>query len=312
MKNGKWTRLGETLADALTAYAALHETPKGGMVALIDEVLKVMEARKPPLAASTLEQYRGAAKILKRKFVQFAPEQVKGRHVALFKKEGGGTPNMTNRCMSVLRQAFDLALEEQLPGVEGNPAVGVKRHKEGKRGRLLSTDEYNRIYAKSGNRLQVIIDLLRTTGQRVKAVLKIKREDLVDEGIRFLKFKTTTKRIVKWTPEIRASVDRAKALRGNVRSLTWLLPGRLNKPPDYRSVKLQWDNACEAAGVEDAQMRDLRAVSATAAKKQGKSARELLGHTTDQQTTRYLRDKEEPLVEGPSFRHLIDGGTKKP
>jgi integrase len=74
-------------------------------------------------------------------------------------------------------------------------------------------------------------------------------------------------------------------------------------------VKLQFDNACEAAGVEDVQMRDLRAVAATEAKKQGKDPRALLGHTTDQQTQRYLRDKEEPLVEGPSFGRLIDSDS---
>lgn len=312
VKGGKWMPLGATLADALAAYAALHETPKGGMAALIDEVIKAMEARKPSLAQSTLKQYKGAAKILKRKFVQFAPEQVKGKHVTLFKRELAGTPNMANRCMSVLRQVFDYALEEQLPGVDGNPAVGIKRHKEGKRDRLISWDEYAAIYSKSGPRLQVITDLLIRTGQRITAVLRIKRAGLLEEGIRFGRHKTDTKGIVKWTPELREVVERAKTLRGNVRSLDWLLTGRTGKPPDYRTVKDQWDKACARAGVENATIHDLRALAATEAKKQGMDPTALLQHSSPAQTDRYLRSKEEPVVDGPSFRRLIDSAAKKP
>lgn len=308
VKGGKWRYLGKSLHEALAAYAAIVETPVGTMPKLIDDTLEWMRNRKPPLAKTTLSQYAQAAKILKRKLAQFRPEQVQSKHVAGIKVSMASTPNMSNRCLSFLRQVFDYAVEQQL--VPSNPAIGVKRHKEGERDRLVSEDEYNRIYAESGPRLQVIEDLLRTTGQRVNAVLRIQLADLIDEGIRFPKFKTPTKRIVKWSPELRVVTDRAKALRGNVRSMTWLLPGRHGKPPNYRSVKDQFDKACERAGVEDIQMRDLRAVAATEAEKQGKNPTKLLGHTNEQQTRRYLRAKAEPVVEGPSFRRLIDTDEK--
>lgn len=311
VKGGKWTPLGTTLADALATYAALHETPKGGMPKLIDEVIAVMKARKPPLAPSTLKQYEGAAKILKRKFAQFAPEQVKGKHVAQFKRELAGTPNMANRCMSVLRQVFDFALEEQLPGVDSNPAIGVKRHREAKRTRLISIGEYVAIYRCAGPRLQVIMDLLIRTGERINDVLKIHRTDLLPDGIRFVQQKTGAKRVVPWTPELRAVTDRAKMLNGNIRALT-LLCNRRGKRPDYRTVKLQWDKACVAASVTDATLHDLRAVAATWARKQGLNATDLLGHSSLAQTERYLRDREEVLAAGPSFGHLIDSLQKKP
>ena len=310
VKRGKWTDLGVTLVEALEAYARIIETPAGSMPKLIDDALAWMEKRQPPLAPTTLYQYKGAAKILRAKLAPFNPEQVQPRHVVKVKRDMVKNPNMANRCLSVLRQVFDYALEEEMPGVDANPAVGVKPYREGERSRLLTHEEYARIYAESGPRLQVIEDLLRETGQRVNAVLRIELSHLVDEGIRFPKFKTPTKRIVKWTPGLRMAVDRAKALRGNVRSLTWLLPGRHGKPPNYRSVKLQFDQACERAGVEDVQMRDLRAVAATEAEKQGKNPTKLLGHTSPNTTRRYLRSKEEPVVEGPSFGRLIDNDEK--
>lgn len=303
IKGGKWTRLPKkgpsTLSAALEAYAELVETPRGGMNTLIDEALDDMRTR---LKKNTIDQYEIAAKKLKAMLAEFAPDQVRGKHVAGIKRGLKKTPNMANRVLSFGRQVFDYALEEEMEGIESNPFVGVRRHKEKKRERLLTPDEQAAIYAKSGPRLQVIEDLLRITGQRITAVLQIKRTDLGSEGIRFPHHKTEAKRIVKWNPELRAVVDRAKALRGNVQSFTWLLPGRLDRPPDYRSVKLQWDKACKRAGVEDAHLHDNRAVAATEAERQGKDATKLLAHTSPQQTRRYLRGKEEVLVDGPSIR----------
>lgn len=304
VKRGKWTRIGSTLKEALDAYARLYETPKGGMEALIEEAFLQMQ---PRLKATTVKQYRQAAGKLKKMLVEFAPDQVQPVHAARIKKALAKTPNMANRVISFARQVFDYALEEER--VTSNPFGGIKRHSERKRTRLVYADEYAAIYEKSGPRLQVILDLLRLTGQRITAVLRIRRADLVEAGIRFPHHKTETKRIVKWSTELREVVERAKALNGNVSALT-LLHNRRGKAPDYSTVKIQWDKARKAAGIEDVRLHDLRAVAATEAEKQGKNPTALLGHTSEQQTRRYLRGKEEPVVEGPSFRRPIDTATK--
>lgn len=82
-------------------------------------------------------------------------------------------------------------------------------------------------------------------------------------------------------------------------------------PTDYSTVKSQWNDAVNAAGVEDADLRDLRAMAATAAKKQAKDPTSLLGHTSAGMTERYLREKEVPQVEGPSFGQLLDVGQNR-
>ena len=306
VKAGKWNKVGATLQEALAAYADLHDTPKGSLPALIDEAMREIRRRIKPATAS---QYDHVSKILKRKFAQFAPEQVRQKHVAQLKRDMAATPNMANRCLSVLRQVFDYALEQQLPNVDTNPVVGIKRHNEKKRGRLVSIEEYFAIHAKAGPRLQIIMDLCIRTGQRIGDVLKIRRVDLLDEGIRFEQQKTGAKRVVAWTPELRAVVDRAKQLPGSIRGLT-LLNGRRGKAPDYRTVKLQWDKAAKAAGVEDAHLHDLRAMAATHARRQGLNPTTLLGHTSPAQTERYLRDREEIVAEGPAFPPATSGLAK--
>jgi len=76
---------------------------------------------------------------------------------------------------------------------------------------------------------------------------------------------------VEWSPELRAAVEAATQLHGKIRALT-LLHNRRGKTPDYRTIKLQWDKACTAAGVPDAHIHDLRAKALTDAKRQGTDA----------------------------------------
>jgi integrase len=198
VRKGKWHRLGDDLHAALTAYAAIYETPKGGTAELIEEAFLAI---KPNLKASTVKQYAQAAGKLKKMLAEFSPEQVQPVHAARIKKAMAKTPNMANRVLSFARQVFDYALEEERVTI--NPFVGIRRHQEAKRTRLVTAEEFAAIYAKAGPRLQVVLELLRLTGQRITAVLRIRRSDLVEDGIRFPHHKTDTKRIVKWTPELR-------------------------------------------------------------------------------------------------------------
>lgn len=84
VERGKWTRLGGTLYEALAEYAKIHEAPQGRMACLIEEALAHI---RPNIKISTAKQYAVAARILKRKLVQFAPQQDKPKHVAQLKMD---------------------------------------------------------------------------------------------------------------------------------------------------------------------------------------------------------------------------------
>jgi integrase len=215
---------------------------------------------------------------------------------------------MANRCLTIARIAFGYMAEQQL--IDGNPAVGVPPYGEPKRERLLSPDEFAAIYEKAVPRLRAMMDLMRLTGQRLMDVVGIHESQIGAEGVAFKQAKTGARLVVRWTPELRAAVDSARALN-KVRSLT-LFRGRLGAPPKYRSVYVQWTTACRLAGIADAQARDLRAMSATEADAQGKDATKLLGHTTSATTRRYLRGRVVPVVDGPSIGQVLDVGQSGP
>lgn len=304
VQRGKWTRLGADLPTALAAYGRVYEKSDGAIDKLVDDALKSMESR---ISKSTRDQYAICGRKIKEMLAEFSPDQVKPKDIAQIKLGMASTPNMANRVLSVLRLVFDYAVEQQM--VDSNPAIGIKRHGEKKRRRLITSDEFNAIREKAGPRLQIIMDLWRLTGQRVVDVLRIRRADIRPEGIYFKQDKTDAELIVRWNPELKAVVETAKSLNGNVKALT-LIHNRRGKAPDYKTIHGQWDKARTAAGVLDAQMRDLRAMSLTAAKRQGMNPTALAGHASEAMTKRYLRDREIPVVDGPSFGQVLDIGQK--
>jgi len=302
VKKGKWEHLGTDLSTALAEYGRRIEEPKGGCAELIDAAFDAMKARRGDVALSenTLGQYAHAAKRLKKILKNFAPQQVLPRHAAAIKRELAKTPNMANRIMSFGRQVFAYALEHQL--VDINPFVGIRSHKEKHRTRLVTQAEYDAIYAAIPPRGQVVMDLLYLTAQRIEDVLNVRTRDLLDEGIAFETDKSKKRIVVRWTPELRAVVDRAKNLHGNVRALT-LLHTRKGTPPSYKTVYDQFKRACAKAGIEDTTPHDIRAMAITAVKNQhGKKAAQLIGTHSDERTTDiYLRDREAPIVDGPTM-----------
>jgi integrase len=305
VKGGKWTPIGKTLDAASKAWANIIDGAPGTMGDLLSKALPIICKGVKP---NTAKQYQQAARKLAKILAEFRVVDVTQGTVAQLKRQLSNTPNMANRCLSVLRLAFHIALEDQVVTV--NPVIGIKRHKEAKRTRLLTIEELSAIYTASGARLRVIIDLCLRTGQRIGDVLAIKRADISKDGIAFTQQKTGAKIVVPWTSELREVVERAKTLNQNIRAFT-LLNNRRGKAPDYRTVREQWDKACERAKVTDAHLHDLRAMSATWAKRQGINASSLLGHATPSNTARYLRDRDATVAEGPSFgesKNLLESG----
>lgn len=304
VKKGKWTRLAADLPAALAEYARIISHPAGGMPALIDETLPAILAGKRP---ATVKQYRIAARRLQEILVEFDPAQVRPVHVVQIQTSFEATPSVANRTVTVLRLVFGRALKAGL--IEANPCIGVEPLTLKARTREITWPEYRAIYAQAGARLQVMMDMCLLTGQRIGDVLAIRRVDMTDQGIAFRQQKTGKRLIVAWTPELRAAVERAKALLGNLSPLT-LFYGRAGKPPAYQNVYRQWQAACRKAGIEDANLHDLRAMSGTEADRQGVDATALLGHSDPKMTRRYLRDRSAKVVAGPrvldSFSHQLD------
>lgn len=295
VKRGRWTNLGPDYAKALIEYARLVGQRAGSMPSLIEQA---MPSILGGLAEQTRAQYQVAARRLQAIFAEFAPQDVRPVHVADVRRQFAASAAVANRTITVLRRVFDWALDEHI--VESNPCIGIKRLAQKKRTRRITVGEYRAIREHAKPRLQIIMDLCYLTGQRIGDVLKIRRTDLLDDGVFIEQQKTGARLIVKWSPELHSAVDAALALHGPVQSL-YVVKGIEGKPLGYHVAWKDWCAACEAAGVEDANIHDLRAMAGTESDAQGRNAQKLLGHTDEKMTRRYLRDRDAPIVEGPTF-----------
>lgn len=285
--------MGKDLQTALLAYSHLHGDSNSGMARLIEEALPTITKGK---SDNTVKQYQGIAAKLKDIFQEFHPKDVKPSDIAELKKAYSDKPNMGNRMLSLIRLIFSYALEHRI--VDFNPALGIKRHPESHRERLITDEEFNLIHQHASPRLKSIMEIQKLTGQRIGDVLKIKRSDLLKEGISFEQQKTGRKLIVKWSEELNTAVLRASKTFGEG---VYLFTNKKGKATDYSTLKVMFWEATEKSGVKDARPNDLRAMALTEAEGQGVDPTALAGHATAATTRRYLRNRKPKLVEGPKY-----------
>ncbi|MCU7850136.1 MAG: tyrosine-type recombinase/integrase [Candidatus Thiodiazotropha sp. (ex Lucinoma kastoroae)] len=292
VKGGKWTPLGRDLAAALQEYAKIT-TPGGGMNKIIDRIINDARDRVKP---NTLSQYELAAKNLKTAFKEFSAAQVKPEHIFQFMDHHRDTPNMANRMRSVLKMAFDYAVQSgQCPS---NPVLAISRHAEKKRNRYLTDAEYWAIWRAGSPTMRAIMDVAYATGQRIGDVLAIKMADVSKHGIAFEQEKTGKKLRVN-SQTMPDAVKAARKLHPKNVIPTYLLGQHNGKIRKYSGVKDLFYRATAKARVKDAHLHDIRAKAITDAKKQGLNPQALAGHTTEAQTVRYIRDREIEQVTGP-------------
>lgn len=303
VKRGKWRDIGTTLPQALAEYARIIAPPSGGCDELLDRTL---ERCKETVKPNTYSQYSVACKKLKPILAEFTPDLVEPHHIASILDHHRTTPNMANRMLTFLRLSFANGLTWGM--CRTNPCYGVKRHEEKRRDRYLTHEEYKAIWQAAPAQLRAIMDIAYLTGQRIGDVLGIRLQDVSKDGIAFQQQKTS-KRLIVTAPDLQAAVERAKALHSNIRGMT-LFHGRGGKPLSYGGVRDAFQRACSLAKVEDATLHDIRAKSLTDAKKQGKNAQKLGGHSTEAMTNRYIRDRDFEAAEGPSIGHLGEYWTE--
>lgn len=284
VRSGKWINLGPDHKAALAEYARKMSAPTEGMPGLIQRWFDDAE-----LADSTRKTYSVIVRRLSAILAEFEPHQVTARDITAIIHHHRKKPGMANHMRSVLIGALEFGYMENL--VERNVGRDTKPLPTGKRDRYITHAEYAAIYSKATPTLRSIMDICYLTAQRIGDILAIKHSDLGEEGIAFKQQKTKHKMVVSWSDDLRLAVTTAKSLHQSVRGMN-LLHTRQGTPFTYSTVRTLWDRAVKASGVEDAHIHDIRAKSATDAKKQGLDSKALLGHASESSHLRYLRSKE--------------------
>jgi len=215
-------------------------------------------------------------------------------------RENGYAKGMANRGLVLLKYIFNLALKWKIPGVESNPAIGVKLFDANARERFLTVEETQRLLdavEKSRNsQLKYIIPLLLLLGCRKRELLdsRWKEFDLERRIWRIPRSKSGKSRHVPLSQvalEILAQLPRFEGCPYVVPNLDTLKP--------FVQLHRAWDNARKAAGLPDVRMHDLRHSMASNMVNSGRSIYEVakvLGHSQLKTTQRYAHLSQETLL----------------
>lgn len=182
-----------------------------------------------------------------------------------------------------------------------NPASGRKLPKlNNRRERVISNAEWDRIIAalkRAKNRhVMPALGLLLVTAMRVgEALITARWQDVdLDRCILRLRRAKAGARDVPLSPEAVEILRQLKARAGDPDPTARILP------LTYETIKAAWNRACTSAGVEDAQIHDLRHTSATryAIEYHGNMPvlKRITGHLTDAMVNHYVHITADDVV----------------
>lgn len=213
-------------------------------------------------------------------------------------------PSTANKFLIFLSQAYTIALDLEIDGINENPAKKVKPFTENnERQRYLTKKEAKKLMhavKESQNpNLQYIVPFLILTGARRGEVLRAKWSDINLE-MRLWTIPTSKSGKKRILPISEALLELIRSIPKL--SAIYLFPSpKTGKPQnDFYS---SWNRARIKAGIKDVRLHDLRHSFASALVNSGRSLYEvqmLLGHSNMKMTQRYAHLNNESLMNAAS------------
>jgi hypothetical protein len=304
--NKSWFRLGKTLPEAHRSYSErIHDT--GAKVITMQHLLDRFEFEHlPKLKKATQKYYIHALPILRQVFTtNKVPVSLVEPHHAYQMMDFVSKEHNNKRaaqCMECLSSAFSQAVRWGV--IKANPFIGqVKKPSSKGRNRSVSDAELIGFASTLPRKWQLYISLkLHTKGRRKGELLRITRQDLVDEGIVFTNNKREgDKFIVKWTPDLRAIIKEILSTHPARLGNAPLFFGRKYAPyinedgetSGFDSIWQRYMRKWVDKGNEKFTEHDLRAKAVE--NENLEVASRLLRHTTQAVTAKHYRRKPEQI-----------------
>jgi len=222
---------------------------------------------------------------------EVTPERV----LALHKKVSKDAPTSANRCVAVIKAAFNWATAGG-SWQGANPAARVKKNRENSRTRYLQPAELARFFAElnaSPEPARSFFMLALLTGARRSNVLAMRWADvsLPDAvwRIRADEAKAGDELVIPLVPEAVKLLQELKEREGA--SPVWVLPAD-SKTGHYQEPKRAWATLCARAELADLRMHDLRRTMGSWLVRTGASTAinaKALGHKSLQAAAVYQR-----------------------
>ncbi len=283
-----------------------------------DEFLDDHAIKLKPKSAA--QYHRFGTKVFTPCFKGLKVTEIERRDVTKLHRDMANTPISANRALSALSKFFNWCEANGIRPDHSNPCRHIKRYREHKRERYLSSSELRRL----GEAICVeeqrgavshdaanAIRLLMLTGARLSEVLTLKW-DYVDWERRLILLpdsKTGQKTIYLSAPVLEL-LEKIQPMPGNIYVVRGQKPGNM-----MTDIRRPWRIICQKADLKDLRIHDLRHSFASVAVSNGLSLPmigKLLGHASTQTTARYAHLADHPIIEANELvgRAIANGSTK--
>ena len=291
----RWTRLADNFSDALKLWADREgaAVQAGSTVNhLVDRyTLEIL----PTLAEKTQSERIRQGQRLKRVFGAMLLGDVKPHHIAAYLDQRIYKV-AANREITFLSSMYQYAM--RWGWCDSNPCAGIRRNHEHKRDRYITDAELQTLIDAANDQLACIIELGYLTALRKSDLLRIRLNDLREDGLHVQPRKTGPDMVFSYSPRLSAVLARAKRLRRRASSMT-LFATRNGTPHTVSGFNSMWRRLKDRCGLSDLHFHDIRAKSLTDAKaKAGSDYAQALGNHASVQTTEgYVKAREKNTVD---------------
>lgn len=298
-KDKKWIRLSDDRKIALAKWAEIEgelptvndeEKPaKGSMAELIKRYMVEVAPRKSP---RTFEGNVTESENLKKVFGKMPVFSVLPVHVAQYLDTRGIKSKVrANREISLLSHMFTMGMRWGI--VHTNPCVGVTKHKEAGRDRYILDNEFEAVKAIAGDFIATVMDFAYITALRKGDILRLRLDQVTDQGIWIKQSKTGAKQLYEWTDGLHEVVNRALTFKRPKNQ--YLFCNRQSEPYTDSGFKCLWQRVqvkWAEQGGKRFTFHDIRAKALTDAKNKGMDAQTLAGHSSASMTEHYIKQRE--------------------
>jgi integrase len=277
---GKWKKLAKDEKESLKLYAEIiaDGESKINMSALLtrykNEVI-------PTKAKSTQRNNLREIENLRLAFGKMHPTKIKPKHIGQYIDHRNCVAG--NREISLLSNVFTKAKRWGI--VDINPCTGVDRFKgKKKEGHYISNKQYQAVYKIANDRIRIVMEIARITGLRQGDILRLKWQQLSDDGLLVKNEKTGKRQLFELTPRLAELLQAAKNLQSQVASV-YIIHDTKGQPWTSSGFQTAWQRLCKG-NPNRFQFRDLRAkaVSDSGSLEQGSK---LANHTDKRVTERH-------------------------
>lgn len=278
--NKRWVPLGTDLAYAKRRWADFEAVGEDATVgALCDRYVGDCMAKA---SDSTKRQYKSCANIIRAKWGDLPPDYLSPPQLAVW-RDTCGKPGTANTVLSLLRVAYRKGIE--WGWATTNPAAAVAFVDMPIRERVLTDEEFKAIWSAAPRWLKLAMDIAYLTTLR-PCDIRALRWDAVGTAMQSRTKKTKVRQAFAVSDALAEILEEARQRPVLGLYVVGSDKGRKISP---RMMQEHWRAICDAAGIPDAQFRDIRPRGAIDAEREGYDFQAMLGHTTRAMSERYLK-----------------------